>query len=62
MSEDNYEETHGDTFTNQIGTGVHRVLYGITWLVQASLVGIMIPLIFLGIIMLFHARMEYLFQ
>ncbi len=39
---DNYEETHGDSFMNQVGTGIHRTLYGITWLVQASLIGLLV--------------------
>ncbi len=39
---DNYEETHGDSFMNQVGTGIHRTLYGITWLVQASLIGMLV--------------------
>ncbi len=39
---DNYEETHGDSFMNQVGTGVHRTLYGITWLVEASLVSVVV--------------------
>mgnify|MGYP001185482560 CR=1 FL=1 len=46
MSED-YEKGLGE----KVGEGIG---YGITI--------VMIPLIFLGIIMLFHARMEYLFQ
>tara|TARA_Y100000401_G_scaffold41024_1_gene31196 strand:+ start:330 stop:485 length:156 start_codon:yes stop_codon:yes gene_type:complete len=49
MSEDNYEETHGDTFMNQVGTGVHRVLYGITWLVQASITTLVV-LVFIALI------------
>ena len=47
MSEDNYEETHGDSFMNQVGTGIHTTLYGITMLIQIVFV-LFVAVIFIG--------------
>ena len=49
MSEDNYEETHGDSFMNQVGTGIHTTLYGITWLFYGAFI-LFIVVILAGII------------
>ena len=46
---DDEEEYETEDFMNQIGVGVERVLYSITWLVEAMLV-LFVVIILLGLI------------
>ena len=44
-----FEEEYEEDFMNQVGVGVERVLYGISWLFEAALV-LFIVVILAGII------------
>ena len=40
-----YEEEYEEDFMNQVGVGVERVLYGISWLFEAALVSVVVVIL-----------------